>query len=189
MNIFLVSDSHLGHAKELLWGRPDGYEGKIIKGLKNIARQDLLIHLGDICFGHDKLWHEVIESLHCRKILVRGNHDHKSDHWYLNHGWEFVCNEFSGKYFGKKILFSHVPQLYDIEKYDLNVHGHLHSNRHRGSTEEFLFNGRTYRLVSMEFLNYQPIGLEKLLTSKKICNPKTKNAEDISIVSAIMPCA
>jgi calcineurin-like phosphoesterase family protein len=165
-NLFLVSDTHFGHQRELDFGRPKGYEDRILKAVRNLPPNSLLIHLGDICFGADAYWHDIIEALNCQKILVRGNHDHKSNNWYLTHGWDFVCNEFSGDYFGEKILFSHIPQLYDQKKYSVNVHGHLHDNRHRGSTEEFVFKGRSYRLVSMEFLKYQPVKLETLLQDK-----------------------
>jgi calcineurin-like phosphoesterase family protein len=145
--------------------RPDNYEKLLEKSLNRLTENDILIFLGDFCIGRDELMHnKYLVPLKCKKILVLGNHDHKSDSWYYNHGWDFVCRSFSGKYFGKKILFSHIPKLYNLEEYDMNIHGHLHDNRHRGNNEDFIFQGRTMKLISMEFSDYQLISLKSLLT-------------------------
>jgi calcineurin-like phosphoesterase family protein len=95
-----------------------------------------------------------------KKWLVKGNHDEKTNHWYLNHGWDFVCDHFSDVYFGKRILFSHEPQAYDINLYDVNIHGHLHDNSRHGRPEDFCINGRICKLVAIEYTNYQPVTLE-----------------------------
>lgn len=162
MRIFCVSDTHFSHAKIIEYGRPPDYEEKIKKNLKLMIRpEDLLLHLGDISLGNDKEnsnWFKRV--LKCRTILVKGNHDNKSYSWYLDNGWDFVCREFAGKYFGKKVIFSHVPFLYDTERYEVNIHGHLHAGIHH---EDFDKTGRDFRLVSMELSNYLPVLLNKIL--------------------------
>lgn len=165
MRYWLCSDTHFGHdkMKEYCY-RPDGFEYKIQKSFEQIKPKDVLIHLGDVCIGNDEKWHEMmIKYLPCKKWLIRGNHDHKSYNWYLEHGWDFVADSMSMVYSGKKILFTHIPTLYDKARYDLNIHGHLHNNRHRGSIEDFGFADRIYKLISLEFSNYQIINLIKIL--------------------------
>lgn len=165
MRIFLTSDTHFSHKMMGAYcGRPDDFEKKLLDGFKAIEPEDLLIHLGDICIGKDeennRLLMEVVKS---KRILVKGNHDKKSNSWYYAHGWDFVCHEFNDTLYGKKILFSHVPVEYDISLYDLNIHGHLHNNEHRGTTEDFIFKGRAYRLISVEHSNYRPVLLSSIV--------------------------
>jgi len=55
MNIWVTTDTHLNHTKLIEYGRPENFEDKIKKGLvNNIKKDDLLIHLGDVCIGDDK---------------------------------------------------------------------------------------------------------------------------------------
>ena len=79
----------------------------------------------------------IVDELKCKKILVKGNHDSKSNSWYLEHGWDFVCEEFKDTLYGKNILFSHYPKVWD-GVYDLNIHGHFHNSDHRRHEEIFL---------------------------------------------------
>lgn len=110
-----MTDSHLGHAKLLEYGeRPENFEQLIVRGIHETpVEQDLLIHLGDVCIGHDEYHHQTlmlpIRSRFKKNVLVRGNHDNKSDAWYYRQGWDFVCRSFSTKIFGKKLLFTHIP--------------------------------------------------------------------------------
>lgn len=165
MKIWLTTDTHFSHERIKQMGRPSDYEDKIKKNLKRlVSKYDLLIHLGDVCLGKDKAnnnWFK--KNLRCRTLLIIGNHDHKGVGWYLDNGWDFVCDSFSLKYYGKKIVFSHIPMMYDNTRFDLNVHGHLHENRHRGDCKAFNFKERDYSLVSLEFSDYQPILLETLI--------------------------
>lgn len=165
--IFLISDTHFSHSKIIEYGRPKDYEYQIKKHLKLLVdKTDTLIHLGDICIGNDKEnsnWFK--RELGCKTILVKGNHDGKSYSWYLDNGWDFVCREFVAKYFGKVIVFSHIPFLYDKERYDLNIHGHLHDRIHRDIGIDY--SGRNFHLISMEFSNYTPILLNTILSNQE----------------------
>lgn len=167
MNIFLISDTHFGHSKMLEYeARPFDFEEKILDNLKVIKDEDILVHLGDVCIGRDAYWNEMMfsEIPMSRCILVRGNHDGKSFNWYYDHGWNFVCDSFTMDIYGKKILFSHIPQL--DGDYDINIHGHCHSKKR---TEEFepTMHKKQY-LVSLENLNYKPIRLDTFLKSNKL---------------------
>lgn len=167
MKIWLTTDTHFGHDRMLeLENRPKGFEDKILQGYSQLQEGDMLVHLGDFCIGQDELWHQrFFKALPYNNttVLVRGNHDSKSDEWYYNHGWDFVCDSFSLNKFGKKILFTHIPVLYEKELFDVNIHGHLHSNRHHGSPEDFPLQDRIYKLLSIEYGNYKPIVLRTFL--------------------------
>ena len=130
--IYVTTDSHFGHdAIHDFCNRPLDFQEKLSRYYKSLSKEDILIHLGDICFGSDKSHHENhIKPCVCKKILVRGNHDKKSDKWYLENGWDFVCDSFTNKYYGLRILFSHKPTPWD-GFFDINIHGHLHDLSHR----------------------------------------------------------
>ena len=112
---------------------------------------------------HDK----YIKSLECTKILVKGNHEHKSNNWYLNCGWNFVCKTFKDKYFGKKILFSHKPKV-DDNDYDINLHGHFHNNEHRKLEPDLVAikNDKQFCFI-LENTNYSPVLLETIIKQFK----------------------
>jgi calcineurin-like phosphoesterase family protein len=149
--------------------RPRNFEQLIFKHLKStITKNDLLIHLGDFCIGKDEYWHEKFKEIEGIKWLVKGNHDHKSNYWYLTHGWNWVGKQFTDTYFGKKICFSHVPQYEEMHNkeynYDLNIHGHFHNSMHRSEEIEMKVRKNTKQcLLSIENNNYMPITLEHFI--------------------------
>jgi len=163
---WLLSDPHIYHEKvKKFCNRPDDFDSRIYKGLSRLGKDDILICLGDIAFGDVEKAHQIfIEPLQCTKILVKGNHDKKSDSWYYDHGWDIVCLTFRNIYFGKNILFSHHPKIWDGH-YDYNFHGHFH-NLPVANWEPKLTKVMTHRhvLVSIEENGYQPISLNKIVS-------------------------
>ena len=180
MKYWLTTDTHFGHTDKMVeyCGRPKDYEDKIFNGLELLGDEDVLIHLGDICIGDDEKWSEQIynECMLGQMILVRGNHDNKSDSWYYEHGWSFVCDTFSLKKYGLNILFSHTPQ--PIGDFDLNIHGHFHNalprllkgdwkaDGEKERNEQDLINLTTdkHKLLALEYTDYKPVELQKFLT-------------------------
>lgn len=159
MKIYIISDTHFGHDKMVeLCGRPDNHSNLILSNLSVIPSGAVLIHLGDFCIGDDDYWHTqfAFMTTHVRrKILVKGNHDHKSNNWYLSKGWDFVCDEFKSRYFGKDCLFTHKPTENAVH---YNIHGHLHNTGHheQGKSDNHI-------LFAIENTNYKAVNLEKLL--------------------------
>ena len=95
MTYWVISDTHFGHEACKEWcGRPDDFEDKIFNYMASfIEPEDILIHLGDVAFYNEKQWHRWLRSeVHGKHWLVKGNHDKRSDIWYLNNGWEYVSN-------------------------------------------------------------------------------------------------
>lgn len=169
MKTWLITDTHLGHAKMVEYcGRPENHSEIILKNLrKDIKDGDTLIHLGDICIGNDEAWHfDLIGYVPkgTNLILVRGNHDKKSDSWYLSHGWDFVCDSFSGHYFGEYITFSHIP-IPNIQ--NINIHGHFHNNLHRMDEETKKGYNDNHKLLAIENTDYKPVELSAFLNKMK----------------------
>lgn len=180
--IYLITDTHLGHDAMVQYcGRPENHSDLILQNLFKVIREgDVLIHLGDFCIGKDADWHmRFFAGLRgVKTVLVRGNHDGKSNQWYLEHGWDFVCENFTDTYFGKKITFSHIPIL-GVQ--NLNIHGHFHNTLHRLLRKEFVVEGEKerndkdfdldkydtniYKLLAIENTDLKPVLLENWLNS------------------------
>lgn len=176
--IFIISDTHFDHKSIIdFCGRPDDFNERISKNLEFLTKNDLLIHLGDVGLGKDIESHQkFIEPIKCKKILVRGNHDKRTNSWYLEHGWDFVCENFVDKYLGKWVLFSHEPM--DIPSgIDLNIHGHFHNNSHRLIHEhesELLYRLTDHHICFViEDTKYKPLLIDSIMKfcyHNKQCN-------------------
>ena len=179
MKFYITTDTHFGHRNmEIYCKRPHDFEDRISKYLfANCKSEDVLIHLGDICMGKDEFWHNsFIIPLPCKKWLIRGNHDKKSNNWYLSHGWDFVGDEFLLKFEGKNILFSHEP-VQKRDGVDINIHGHIHNHLERLLNNEFVVEGekernsnwldsydkKYHKLISLEEIDYKSIDLSNLI--------------------------
>lgn len=177
MNIWLTTDTHFNHDKMLEYcDRPENFEELISKGLSAIPKEDVLIHLGDICIGNDAEVHEkYIKPLKCKKWLIKGNHDNKSNKFYIENGWDYVGYSFRDKFFGKKILFSHQPQ--ENGDVDLNIHGHFHNQLPRLLKEDWVVPDEKYRnehdmsllnekhkLLALEYTEYKPVSLKSFIS-------------------------
>ena len=165
MNIWLTTDTHLGHKQLIEYGRPADFEEKIKRGLINsVHREDLLIHLGDVCIGNDienNNWFK--QNLRCKTYLLKGNHDKKSIAWYMDNGWDVVAERLDIQMFGKRICFSHTPVAWD-GYFDINIHGHFHNTDHRRFDQQFhkMLCGYN-KLLALENANYQPINLKNFI--------------------------
>ena len=165
MKIYIIADTHFNHQELIRKNyRPANFEKLLFNNLKAISENSILIHLGDICLGKDQEAHnKYIKPLKCRKWLVRGNHDHKSNNWYLNNGWDFVCKSFVDRYFGKKILFSHKPKILH-NNIDLNIHGHFHNSDHRWQEPELASRiTLKHKLFSAEVSKYKYLSLQSFV--------------------------
>lgn len=163
MKIYIISDTHFSHDKIIgFCDRPTDHEEIILKNLiLTGTTEDCLVHLGDFSLGEEEKYsRKLCQHWVGRKILVLGNHDSKSWSWYMEHGWDFVCDSFRLKYAGKIIHFSHKPEPWD-GVWEINVHGHLHNLGHRDNEYKEL--KKWHRLYAPELMDYQPIELSKFI--------------------------
>ena len=176
MKIYLITDTHFNHHKMIEYcGRPENYEQLLYSSMKNVPEDSILIHLGDICIGNDLEVHEkYIKPLKCKKWLIKGNHDRKSDSWYYEHGWDVVCKSMTLVRFNKNIIFTHKPTIIINEKREtINIHGHFHNTNHRlqeKELKEIITNN--HKLLAVEYTNYSVVDLEKFIL------PLEKNGKD-----------
>lgn len=145
--IFLCSDLHVLHANIIKYcDRPfsDEYEMNLAMQQRwniTVSNDDVVIVVGDLSAGVGQRKHELAEwcrSVKGKKVLVRGNHDHQKDAFYLENGFLHVCDYL----FLNGILWSHVPgvvsaehphpmakqtiALQESKKPVLTIHGHEH---------------------------------------------------------------
>ena len=155
MKYWLISDTHLGHHNlEDYESRPEDFTIQIINNWNTLVNDnDLIIHLGDVILSGKDNYNRWVTNLRGRKILIKGNHDSGSYKFYLEHGWDFVCEYFVWKIYGLQILFSHKPMII-WSGIDINIHGHSHS---RGN-----FISDKHRLFILEH-HYKPIELRTFL--------------------------
>lgn len=165
MRYWVISDTHFGHKNIEEWcGRPNGYENMLLQNLAMLVQaDDVLIHLGDVAFQEEKGFVKMLRrSVDGKMILVKGNHDRRSNGWYQRYGFDMVCDTLTLKRQGENVLFSHKPQ--DIcQGFSLNVHGHFH-NVEKSEWESDLVNVLTKRhlLIKCEH-DYKPYLLDGLI--------------------------
>ena len=168
MKYYLITDTHFNHVDKMVkyCGRPENYESLILKHLGQLPEDAVLIHLGDVAMGYAEAQayanKETLWNCGCKqKWLLRGNHDQKSNGWYLSKGWHFVATEILLEVYGKKILFSHHPADHNkLESVDINIHGHYHNSDHH--LHEFEHHPK-HKLLAIEYTNYRPVNLQKFL--------------------------
>lgn len=167
--IYVLTDTHFGHLKLLVYAnRTQNFAELILEQLNCLRHGDVLIHLGDFCIGNDKFWHEEFFRnipIGVTTILVRGNHDKKSNSWYIRNGWSFVCKSFTDEYMGVPIVFSHRPTNLSDDFKGINIHGHTHGNAHRDFEHNMFYNEK-HREIALEKTGYGPLLLDNIIKQK-----------------------
>lgn len=168
-NIFLISDTHFGHVGVTKFLREDGTklrpwdsveemdEAMIQKWNDVVKPQDTVYHLGDVVINRRAL--KTLYRLNGDKVLIKGNHDI----FRLNEYTEYF-RDIRAYHVMSGMILSHIPvHESQLERFGVNVHGHLHSNRvmkdngYRGKIID-----PRYHSVCVEMIDYTPISLEDL---------------------------
>lgn len=164
--IYLISDTHWFHDEmSKSHSRPENFMDLTLMWWKNTIKEtDIVFHLGDVILYRYNILKDILDQLPGEKILVRGNHDKKSNHWYMNNGFSFSCELFAQG----DILFTHERvKLGRNSPFNLNIHGHTHTNVYdfiqNFSSDQELY----HRLFSLEFEQYKPVNLEKFINKTK----------------------
>lgn len=171
MNYWIISDTHFNHTKLEEWGGRSGdWQEKLWKGIEDIPNGDVLIHLGDICIGNDQEIHNQFSSRFpnfSKRILVLGNHDKKSKQWYMQNGWDFVCDGFEMIFHGHYLHFTHRPARPQGNN-TFNIHGHTHGNMHREEEYCDFYSTEYHKDISPELVGYKPIRLDTFIKGFKL---------------------
>jgi len=152
--ILVTTDWHLLHENLKIHGlRPRDNEERIKTQIQELCRDDILINLGDVG-NHDLVasYNDLIRQRGVKHWLCQGNHDKGSLFKYTEIGFDFVADHIMIKRYGRRWLFSHVPQEVHDERV-VNVHGHLHEGAHRDAEWHEVRDASTagvHKLISLE---------------------------------------
>jgi len=129
-NIWIISDTHFFHENIGRYcNRPENWQELIIKNWNDLISPDeTVLHLGDFSFGKRSNFDLLIEQLHGKIILIRGNHDRLSKVRYDVRGVTIVSESIYVELDEKvKIIFSHWPVV-PLDDGVINIHGHIHNS-------------------------------------------------------------
>ena len=99
MAVYFSSDNHYFHANIIKYcSRPFRDVGEMNAAMVDnwnsvVSDEDVVFHLGDVSAGlRDRVddFKALIGSLRGKKVLIRGNHDHQTDEWYVEAGFRSV---------------------------------------------------------------------------------------------------
>ncbi len=167
LNTFLIADLHLGHKGIINFSRTEfsdlneHHEAIIHRWNQTVSPQDKVLILGDLAFTIEPL--EILQNLNGSKILVMGNHDLNSASRYLRYVDDIggAINWTAPN--GKRVIFTHIPIHPNCMRWDLNIHGHLHSGQILDHTDVDKPRDLRYYCVSWEILNGYPVTVGEVL--------------------------
>jgi len=171
--IFLVSDTHFGHAgvcnfmrndgvtKLRPWDNPEEMDEEMVKRWNETVRpNDKVYHLGDVVINRKAL--KTLGRLNGDKVLIRGNHDIFRDEEYRQY-----FRELRAYHVMNGMILSHIPIHTDsIGRFGTNIHGHLHANRVMYLPTWRIDDTRIdprYHCVCVEQTDYRPILFEDVI--------------------------
>ena len=135
--VFLVSDTHFGHAgvcrfthpddpdvKLRPWDNADEMDEEMIRRWNDRVRpSDKVYHLGDVVINRKAL--KTLHRLNGDKVLIRGNHDIFPDDEYREY-----FRELRAYHVMNGMILSHIPiHPESLGRFGVNIHGHLHASR------------------------------------------------------------
>lgn len=134
-SVFLVSDTHFGHAGVCRFLREDGTklrpwddaaemdEAMVKAWNERVKPTDKVYHLGDVVINRKAL--KTLAKLNGDKVLIRGNHDIFRDDEYRQY-----FRELRAYHVMNGMILSHIPIHSDsLGRFGVNIHGHLHAGR------------------------------------------------------------
>jgi len=176
-SVFLVSDTHFGHAgvcrflredgtKLRPWDNPEDMDEFMVEAWNQRVRpNDKVYHLGDVVINKRAL--KTLGRLNGDKVLIRGNHDIFRDTDYREY-----FRELRAYHVMNGCILSHVPvHEASLGRFGVNIHGHLHANRVKrvigidtlGTAPELVYGTEPdvrYHCVCVEQTGFAPILLE-----------------------------
>lgn len=162
---FLTADLHLGH-KYIIdksskqthsrpWDTLEEHDAMIEDNWNSVVKPHHTVAvLGDVLFQPDRF--EILKRLNGTKILVMGNHDD----WYPTALYQESFQQCLGALkYQRKYILTHIPvHPGQFDRYQYNIHGHLHS--------ESLDDPR-YICVSVDQHDFKPVAFETIADTLK----------------------
>ena len=173
-SVFLVSDTHFGHAgvcrfthpddpdvKLRPWDNADEMDEEMIRRWNDRVRPtDKVYHLGDVVINRKAL--KTLHRLNGDKVLIRGNHDIFPDVEYREY-----FRELRSYHVMNGMILSHIPiHPESLGRFGVNIHGHLHASRVKmepvGKYGISVIDTR-YHCVCVEQTDFTPILFEDVI--------------------------
>lgn len=133
--VWLVSDTHFGHAGVCRFLREDGTklrpwddpaemdEFMVRAWNERVRPNDKVYHLGDVVINRRAM--STLARLNGDKVLIRGNHDIFRDTEYTQY-----FRELRAYHVMNGMILSHIPvHEASLGRFGVNIHGHLHAGR------------------------------------------------------------
>jgi calcineurin-like phosphoesterase family protein len=174
-SVFLVSDTHFGHAgvcrflredgsKLRPWTDPDEMDEHMVKAWnERVKPTDKVYHLGDVVINRKAL--SIMRRLNGDKVLIRGNHD-----IFKLEDYTPYFRDVRSYHVMNGMILSHIPLHEEsLGRFGVNIHGHTHYQRvklPRGydvATKQMLYSDQIdvrYHNVCVETTDYAPILFE-----------------------------
>ena len=167
--VFLVSDTHFGHAgvcrflredgtKLRPWDDPEEMDEEMVKRWNETVKPtDKVYHLGDVVINRKAL--KIMHRLNGDKVLIRGNHDIFRDDEYREH-----FRELRAYHVMNGMILSHIPiHTESLGRFGTNIHGHLHANRVMAEVWGKYKIDPRYHCVCVEQTDFRPISFEDVM--------------------------
>jgi len=173
--VFLVSDTHFGHAGVCRFMRNDGVtklrpwddpaemdEEMIRRWNERVRPNDKVYHLGDVVINRKSL--ATLARLNGDKVLIRGNHDIFRDDEYRAY-----FRELRAYHVMNGMILSHIPiHPESLGRFGTNIHGHLHANRVMKEVYDPTYDYKSvidtrYHCVCVEQTDFAPILFEDVI--------------------------
>lgn len=179
-SVFLISDTHFGHAgvckfthpddntvKLRPWAGPDEMDEEMIRRWnERVKLTDKIYHLGDVVINRKAL--KTLARLNGDKVLIRGNHDVFNDDEY-----RMYFRELRAYHVMNGMILSHIPvHEASLGRFGVNIHGHLHASRVKkargvdAKTGIVLYGNEIdprYHCVCVEATDFAPILFEDVI--------------------------
>lgn len=162
MKTFFTSDTHYGHGNIIGYccrpftDRGDMNDTMVTAHNAVVSPHDLVVHLGDFCFGSNEYIRSMVSRLNGHFMLIRGNHDRKLNPlkeagWdirttsyltlYEDLGWSVPdwreeklsnllknpTNSTKWQPSSVRLFLSHKPQFEETWQADYHLCGHVHT--------------------------------------------------------------
>lgn len=178
---FYISDLHCFHHNIIKYdNRPfrnatEMNEQLIHNWNERVTSDDTVYILGDVSWLDDEYKNNLLlEQLHGKKVLIKGNHDKPMRH--LRYLFEEVCEYKSINDAGTRVILFHYPIMFWDGQFHDSVHlyGHVHNSQQWNIAENFYAETRALQALPMraynvgcmmQYMDYGPRTLNEIIDS------------------------
>ena len=135
---------------------------------RKVRPEDTVYILGDLFFkqGNIEDVKSILNHLHSKKILIKGNHDNFLNQINWRDYFDKVCDYLKIKYNGRDVILCHYP----IEEWDGFFRGSYHLYGHVHNNDNGLRKFKRRYNVGVDVNDFEPKTLDELINKENIKN-------------------